>query len=239
MTIPRSPAREAFGAIWVAGFLLIAYQPVAGQDIFVPRELKAVAAAPGSSSQRLPSSDTTEWKEEIARGYIPYHRLTRDDFPINNKVEPKYAMLTSGFIHYQYRYELTASAEHTVARITKWVVRSGFDRTGSSRKSRLRHGQYPLLHEQGHLDIWALHGAQLANVELNDLPVGEGTSVQEAIGDLEIKVRARGSAAFSKCVAEQVSYDAETSHGSNAAKQRSATVAIRKRLKAAGITYAY
>jgi hypothetical protein len=33
--------------------------------------------------------DTPAWKHEVAHGCLPYHRLVRADFPVNDKAYPK------------------------------------------------------------------------------------------------------------------------------------------------------
>ena len=182
--------------------------------------------------------DTPEWQREIARGFLPYHRLTRDDFPIDDKVHAKYVMYTSGFFHYNYDTECTKEGHHVSARITGWHVRSGFNRNKSSRKSWLKDAERLVLHEQGHLDINELHSRRFAQMKLEELPVGEGQTSEEALEDLRSKLRDLSANVSKENQMEQDAYDAETSHSKNRSGQLAATAAIQKRLKAAGITYA-
>jgi hypothetical protein len=181
--------------------------------------------------------DTPAWRQEIAHGYLPYHRLVRADFPSNDKVEPNYAMYTSVFYHYNYRYHWATQNGRTVARITEWSVRSGFDRNRSSRKSWFKDLEKLLPHEQGHLDINELYSRRLARMELGKLPIGEGASAGEAAGDLKIKLKALSAKVSRDDQTEQHAYDARTAHGTNQAKQKEATAALQDRLKAAGISY--
>jgi hypothetical protein len=182
--------------------------------------------------------DTPEWRKEIAHGCLPYHRLDRADFPIDDKAHPRYAMYTSGFFHYNYKYDCTEEEDHVIARITEWKVRSGFNRNKSSRKSWYKAVERLLPHEQGHLDLNELHSRRLAHLDLDELPAGEGETSEEAIDDLQSKLKALSAKTSKEDQAEQDAYDAETSHGTNKSKQLAATAAIQERLKKAGISYA-
>jgi Bacterial protein of unknown function (DUF922) len=220
-------------ALWVVACLLGATPSIHGQDVFVPRQLKAEAA-------------TQSQMDELPRGCVPYHRLTRADFKINNKAFPKVdkahpsesAMITSCFTEGGYKYDCTQKDDHFVARITAWRVRSGFDRNRSARKSWFKFVEMLLTHEQGHLDINELHSKRLANMSLDKLPIGEGANADEAIKDLEIKVDALMDKVTKDIDTEQKAYDAKTVNGTNEPEQSKATAAIQVRLKLAGITYA-
>ena len=182
--------------------------------------------------------DTPEWRKEIAHGFLPYHRLARADFPIDDKAHAKYAMYTFGFYHYNYEPKCIEEGDHVIARITEWRVRSGFNRNKSSRKSWFKDVERLVIHEQGHLDINELHSRHLAHMKLEQLPVGEGETKEEALADLRSKVATLSDKTSKEDQTEQDAYDADTSHGTNRVKQVAATAAMQKRLKAAGISYA-
>lgn len=182
--------------------------------------------------------DTPAWKKEIAHGCLPYHRLVRADFPVNDKAQHQYAMYTSGFFHYNYISHWATQNGHAIARITNWSLRSGFDRNASSRKSWFKYVERLLPHEQGHLDINELYSRRLANMKLDKLPIGEGANAGEAADNLRIKLKALAAKVSRDDQTEQDAYDARTAHGTNQSKQLAATAAIQKRLKQAGITYA-
>lgn len=182
--------------------------------------------------------DTPEWHKEISHGFLPYHRLVRADFPVDDKAHAKYAMYTFGFYHYNYEPKCSKEGDHVTARITEWRVRSGFNRNKSSRKSWFKDVERLVIHEQGHLDINELHSRRLAHMKLEQLPVGEGETKEEALADLRSKVATLSDKTSKEDQTEQDAYDAETSHGTNRVKQVAATAAMQKRLKAAGITYA-
>lgn len=182
--------------------------------------------------------NTPEWRSEIAHGFLPYRRLVRADFPVDDKAHPKYVMYTSGFFHYNYEPKCTREGGRVIARITDWRVRSGFNRNKSSRKSWLKDAERLVTHEQGHLDINELHSRRFAQMKLEGLPVGQGQTSKEALDDLRSKIRNLSDKISKENQMEQDAYDTETSHSKNRSQQLIARAAIQKRLKAAGITYA-
>jgi hypothetical protein len=178
---------------------------------------------------------TISWKEEIAHGYLPYHRLVGTDFPVDDAAHPANGMYTAGFFHYDYQCRCVPQKGGVTASVTKWVVRSGFDRNKSSRKSWFQPVEKFVVHEQGHLDINELRSRALANIKVTQLPTGSGINFQSAIADLDRKLKELADRTSSEAQVEQDSYDLETNRGRNAAGQASATAAIHERLKAAGI----
>jgi len=124
-----------------------------------------------------------------------------------------------------------------VARVTKWLVWSGFDRNKSSRKSWFKRSNEALPHEQGHLDINELYSRRLAEMSLDMLPRGEGTDPKEACADLRRKVEALADRVSEEEKREHDQYDAETSHGKDLSKQGEWSAAIQARLKRAGIHF--
>jgi hypothetical protein len=64
---------------------------IAPQYVFV----LLLGAAFTSRGQALP--EAPPWKEEMANGYFPYHRLAAADFPVNDRVKPEYGMYTGCF----------------------------------------------------------------------------------------------------------------------------------------------
>jgi hypothetical protein len=177
------------------------------------------------------------WKEEMAKGYFPYHRLTAADFPINDHVDPGYGVYTWMFFHYWYEHRWIVRNGHVSERITKWLVWSGFDRNKSSRKSWFTLGNEALLHEQGHLDINELYSRRLAEMSLDKLPYGEGADPKEASADLRRKVEALADRVCGEAKKEHDRYDAETANGKNLSKQREWSAAIQVRLERAGIHF--
>jgi uncharacterized protein DUF922 len=194
--------------------------------------LALVAMVPGSAIAQLPPT-----QKEIADGYLPYHRLVVQDFPINDTDHSPRVVVTYGFCHYACRSVTVRKDDHFSARVTKWVVRSGFDRNRSWRKGWFKSFNEILPHEQGHLDITILHCRRLARMNLDELPVGQGNSAQAAAANLKKGVEALFEQTIKEGQAEQDAYDAATSGGANQSKQREWTATIRERLKKAGIAY--
>lgn len=183
------------------------------------------------------SHDSPEWKKEIANGYLPYHRLVSEDFPINDVGYLPHSMFTAGFRHYNYQFVMAPKGGRFSARVTQWSVRYGFDRNKSWRRSGFKAVEETLPHEQGHLDISVLHSKRFAQTSLDQLPVGEGESASAAASDLKKKLQALVERVSKEAQAEQDAYDASTSHGANPASQRQWTAAIQQRLKQAGISF--
>src|SRR6516225_2690697 len=202
-------------------------------QIFVP-----TSSRPATQDYPQAIHEAPPWKEEIANGYFPYHRLKVGDFPINDGVDLGYGMCTYEFIHWRPKAQwIMQDNGHVLDRVTEWLVWSGFDRNKSSRKSRLSRFELVnkgLPHEQGHLDIWELHIRHLTEMPLDKLPVGEGADPQAASADLWRKLVALAERAVEEEKREQEQYDLETAHGANVSKQREWSAAIQARLKRAG-----
>jgi Bacterial protein of unknown function (DUF922) len=194
-----------------------------------------LGAAFTSCAQAL--HEAPPWEEEIAKGYFPYHRLAATDFPVNDFVNPEYGMYTRVFFHYSYNHRLIRQNRRVLARVTKWLVWSGFDRNKSSRKSWFNLSNEALPHEQGHLDINELHSRRLAEMSLDMLPHGEGADPREASADLRRKVEALADRVSREAKKEHHHYDVETAHGKNLSKQREWSAAIQARLQRAGIHF--
>lgn len=175
------------------------------------------------------------WKEEMANGYFPYHRLVTTDFPVNDHLNPEYGIYTRVFFHYWYSHRWIIQNGHVVDRVTKWLVWSGFDRNKSSRKSWFKLDNQALRHEQGHLDINELYSGCLAKMSLDVLPHGEGVDSKEAAADLKRKMEALTGRVSRQAQKEHDQYDAQTAHGKNLSKQREWSTAIQVRLERAGI----
>jgi hypothetical protein len=194
-----------------------------------------LGAASISCTQAL--YEAPPWKEEMAKGYFPYHRLAAIDFSVNDHLNPEYGMYTWVFFHYWYDHRWSIQNGRVVDRVTKWLVWSGFDRNKSSRKSWFKLGNEALPHEQGHLDINELHSRRLAEMSLDMLPHGVGGDPKEASADLRRKVEALTSRVSGEAKKEHAQYDAETAHGKNLSKQRKWSAAIQARLERAGIHF--
>jgi len=195
--------------------------------------LLTVFASPADELGNPPGS----WVTEAAKGHFPYHKLTASDFPIDHSAHPEFGMHTRGCFQFHYHDKSTEHNGRYVARITDWIVWSGFDRNKSSRKSWFKKVTETLPHEQGHLDLSELHSKALADTSIDKLPVGEGATAKEAEADLQRKMTAFSHRVSAENQTEQDRYDGETDHGRNTAKQQKWSAAIHDRLQRAGIHF--
>jgi hypothetical protein len=175
--------------------------------------------------------------KETIEGYLPYRRLTGNDFPVRDTDPSSHGMYTSGFRHYDYRAVTVRANGRFLSRVTDWTVRAGFNRNKSWRKSWFQSLNDALPHEQGHLDISVLHSARPARTSLDKLPTGEGVTEKAAEDDLKKNLQALVRRVTKEAQSEQDAYDAAASHGANRTKQREWTANIKRRLQSAGIKY--
>ena len=187
----------------------------------------SMASGDNQDASRLPT-----WEDEIAKGYVPYHQLTVDEFRIDDQVHPESLYLVSPFIHPNWHYLTTWKAGFWFAYIDKWIVYSGFDKNGSSRKSKFHEMKGALAHAQAYLDIYELGGRQLAALKPGELPSGRGATSAEAIETLTKGVDALLKEKYKQVDAEAEEFQKLTGHGTNMKKVRELAKGIRKRLEA-------
>src|SRR2546422_7131812 len=115
-------------------------------------------------------------------GLVPSRQLTWNDFPIRDGGDPSEAAHTQGRITYKSLSRVMGRGGTFTAVITALAFDSGFDPSGSWRRSQLVVDPAALLkHEQEHLDINELHAAALRNMKPNQLPKGSGPSPNAAV----------------------------------------------------------
>lgn len=174
------------------------------------------------------------WKEETAKGYLPYHQLTTDDFPIRDRAHPEAAYWVQTFVHPYYHY-LTRTAQrggYVYAYIMDWTLFSGFDKNTSSRKSKLRDMKAELPYAQAILDIHEIFARRLAALKPGELPSGEGKTPAEARQLLEERLNQLFQSQASEARKEVDSLATATKHGQNKKKVRELSAEIKKRLAA-------
>lgn len=178
--------------------------------------------------------NSPEWKDEIARGYLPYRKLTVDDFPVSDQDHSTHWMHTECFFHYQLKAKWTEMNGEIYAEVTQFRVRSGFDQNKSWRKPGVNDAPDLLKHEQGHLDISELHANEFRAMPL---PTVKAATSQLAIDGLKAKVQTACEKYLREAQAEQDQYDRETNHGLNTTQQKLWNKALERRLGDARITY--
>jgi hypothetical protein len=131
------------------------------------------------------------WKDEIAKGYLPYHQLTAQDFPINDEAHPKAAFWLQPFAHQFWHCVLKpASNGFVYAYVTDWIVFSGFDKNLSSRNSKFREIKTFLPYMQALFDISELHARKYAALKPGELPSGQGETFEKARAQLDDRLQA-------------------------------------------------
>ncbi len=144
--------------------------------LFVSLVSLFVASAKEEERSQIPT-----WQDEIAKGCVPYHQLAVDDFRIDDQAHPDGAYWVRAFIHPYWHYITIRNSGWWYAYVDQWIVRSGFDKGASSRKSKFHEMKRALPHVQAYLDIYELYGRQLATLKPGELPSGRGATPQEAI----------------------------------------------------------
>jgi hypothetical protein len=202
----------------------------------LPLRLAAEPEAVGSTVVPAPSPSPSlpllTWKEQTAKGYLPYHQLTVEDFPINDSAHPEGAYWVQPFVHYYYHY-LTKIAQrggYVYAYIMDWTVFSGFDKNLSSRKSRFREMNAELPFAQAILDISELHARRFAALKPGELPSGDGRTRAEARQKLQSRLDAFYQAEVLEVQKEVDAFVTATNRGQDKKKVGELSAEIRKRL---------
>lgn len=187
----------------------------------------SLVLAQGEDASRMPT-----WQDEIAKGLMPYHQVTVDDFPINDKTQPDMAYSIKPFLDPRYRYLLVRNSGWYYAYLEKWVVFSGLDKNQSWRKSKFREMKRSLPHAQAWLDLNEIYARQLAALKPGELPSGRGATPQEAGAALLQNLEAFLKEKYKVLDAEGSEFQKATNHGANLKKVIELAKAIRKRLDA-------
>ena len=172
------------------------------------------------------------WQDEIAKGLMPYHQVTVDDFPIDDKTQSDMAYSIKPFIDPRYHYLLMRNRDWYYAYLEKWVIFSGLDKNQSWRKSKFREMQRSLPHAQAWLDLNEICARQLAALKPGELPSGRGATPPEAAAALHQNLDAFLKEKYKALHAEREEFQKATNHGANMKKVNELGKAIRKRLDA-------
>lgn len=172
------------------------------------------------------------WQDEIAKGLMPYHQVTIDDFPIDDKTQSDMAYSIQPFIDPRYHYLLMRNGDWYYAYLEKWVIFSGLDKNRSWRKSKFREMKRSLPHAQAWLDLNEICARQLAALKPGELPSGRGATPPEAAAALHQNLDAFLKEKYKALHAEGDEFQKATDHGANMKKVNELGKAIRKRLEA-------
>ncbi len=195
----------------------------------------ALGVAANALAQDEPRPRPT-WQDAMAKGMAPYHQLTVDDFPINNKAHPQDNFYINTATAPQYHFILKPYNGFIYAAIDEWMVFSGLDKNGTSRKSRFKAMQAALPYAQAILDINEIHARQIAALKPGELPSARGNTVEEARTQLTVKLKEFLAVKYKEGEAEAEAFMKATGHNANKKKVRELMAEIRKRLEATPAT---
>jgi hypothetical protein len=171
------------------------------------------------------------WKDEIAKGYLPHHQLTAEDFPINDEAHPKAAFWLQPFAHQFWHCALKpASNGFVYAYVTDWIVFSGFDKNLSARNSKFREIKKFLPYIQALFDISELHARKHAALKPGELPSGQGETFEKARAQLDDRLQAMFQTKAWEAQKETDEFEKATNQGQNQKKVRELAAEIKKRL---------
>jgi hypothetical protein len=187
----------------------------------------AIVFAESEDTSRMPT-----WQDEIAKGLVPYHQVTVDDFRIDDKTNPDSAYSIKPFLDPRYHYLLMRNGDWYYAYLEKWVIFSGLDKNQSWRKSKFREMQRSLPHAQAYLDLNEICARQLAALKPGELPSGRGATPPEAAAALHQNIELFLKEKYKPLQAEADEFQKATNRGANTKKVLELGKAIRKRLDA-------
>jgi hypothetical protein len=181
---------------------------------------------PASNPAALP-----RWEDEILNGYIPYHQLTTDDFPVKDGVNPEAAYWVQPFVHYYYNcISKMAHGGMVYAYVKDWTVFSGFNKNLSGRRSKFRKMKDELPYAQAILDINELYARRLAALQPGEFPSGSGGTWAEAQRQLENRIEMLCQIQMKEMRNEAETLAKATNNGQNRKRVGELSAAIKKRL---------
>jgi len=163
-------------------------------------------------------------------GYLPYHQLTADDFPINDTGHPGMTYWVQPFLNYYYHSIGRVQHGMYFAYVKDWTVFSGFNKNLSGRKSNFRTIKEELPYAQAFLDINELYGRRLAALQPAEFPRGSGRSWPEAQRNLEDAIEKVSQRQMIEIRKETEKLATATNNGQNKKRVRELGAAIKKRL---------
>jgi len=194
----------------------------------------AFALAPASSAlSQDDSRPATTWQDEMAKGIVPYHQLTVDDFQIKDDAPPKYGFYIRGAIDSQYHFIVKPAANgFFYANIDQWIVFSGLDKQKTYRKSSFKQMKASLPYAQAILNLNEISARRLAALKPGELPSVRGTNFEEVRARLNQKVNEFLNAKYKEGDAEVAAFVKATENGAKEKKVRELAAEIKKRLAA-------
>jgi hypothetical protein len=183
-----------------------------------------------ASAQDEEASGMPTWQDKIAKGFVPYHQLTVEDFRIDDQAHPESGFWVRPFMHPHWKYILKRNGDWWYAYVDPWIIFSGFDKNESTRKSKFREMKRSLPYAQAYLDLHEIHARQLAALKPGELPSGRGATQQEAGAALHQSLEAFLKEKYQPLQSETEVFVKATKYGANEKKVRELAKEIRKRL---------
>jgi hypothetical protein len=179
-----------------------------------------------------PAPGLPTWKDEIAKGCLPYHQLMVEDFGVSDDAKGDGDFYVSTCIEPRYHYYVKPHAGWVYAYISDWIVFSGFNRSESWRKSSFHEMKAALPYAQALLDISEIRGRELGTTKVGDLPEGRGASYEAAKAELDRKIKTFCKEKYKQVQAEEDAFAKATKFGQNKKKTRELIAEVKKRLAA-------
>jgi hypothetical protein len=209
-----------------------AQTPVATQATAPQATAPTAAQPPAAGAAQSPGAPATA-EEEQQKGYLPYHELTVDDFPIDDKTHPGAAWWVKPFIHPKFNPNPTNPRPGAFfVYVADWGIYSGFDKNKSFRSSKFKGMKEALPYAQALLDINEIYARQLAMLQPAELPRGTGRTQADATKDLENQLGDIVNAKLMEMKAEMDALGTATKNGEDKKKLAEMSADIKKRLDA-------
>lgn len=183
----------------------------------------------GASAQEKP---LPTWRDEIAKGVIPYRQLTVEDFSINDEAPGQNVFKIRTAVEPYYHYLLKPQHGFAYAYIQNWMVFSGLYKAKTSRKSAFKTMKAELPYVQALLDINEITARGMAMLKTGELPHARGASYEEAQAELEKKMKQFCDERYKHVQGEMEAFAKATKNGQDKKKVRELAAEIRKRLAA-------
>ena len=214
--IPRGLQRLIRSSAIALGLLL----PVAGALAIEPESV------PSETNKVLP-----HWEDEIMNGYLPYHQLTVDDFPVIDTLDANATYSVQPFVHTYYNcISKMAQGGMIYAYVKDWTVFSGFNKNLSGRRRQFHNMKDELPVAQAVLDINEIYARKMAALQPGEFPSGSGTTWASALRQLETRVEAVCQRQLAEMRKETNTFARATNNGQNKKRVRELSAAIKKRL---------
>lgn len=187
----------------------------------------AVVLAEENAETALPT-----WQDEMAKGIVPYHQLTVDDFQINDAAQTKGNFDIRTAVEPCYHFMIKPYKGFQFAYIDQWMVFSGLNKKETWRRSGFKGMKASLPFAQAILDLNEIYARQLAALKLGELPQVRANTFEEAKVEMNRRMKEFVEAKYKAGNAELEAFAKATANGAKDKKVRELGAEIKKRLEA-------